>query len=419
MYRLIILLMMPVFLLGKPLTVRDAINLSRKGNKDILIERKSVTQKRLSFAKSISNYLPSVNLTGSWEKSGLDRPYNNVVDSSFSAGVSLSQPIFNYNLIENVNASNIEKVKEELAFKVLERTVEINTIDKFYSVMALKSEFKAAQFLLAKSRDNFAMVEQKFKLGSADKSEYLKAKIDYLNAEMNFNRLETQLQISKNEFFTYIGVSSDTFEFVDDMKIDTLLLPNTDSLKTKLVKYDPEILSERLNLQYTMLALREAIASYLPNISWHISYNTRLDSFPNLSNWKNGDSWSTGITLSLPVFNSGGRAIDIAESKVAYQKAKLNYQKKLDKRINDLISQISDLKTSYINYKSAESADKLAEENYMTNDLLYKKGSISQIEYYDAKRGYEEAKSNLIKAKYAFLTNRLKLDIMTGSWKGD
>jgi len=419
MYKLIYFLLIPVFLIGKPLTVADAINCAKTGNKDILIERKALTEKRLELVKSITNYLPSVNLSGSWGKNGTDQPYNSVLDSSYNAGVSLSQPIFNYNLLENINASNIDKVKEELSFKVLVRTVEINTITKFYSVMAFKSKLKAAEFLLASSKENFNMVEQKYKLGSADRSEFLKAKVDYLNARINYNTLKSQLNVAKNDLFSYIGLNADTFELVDDMKMDSISLPDADSLKSKLVKYDPEILSARLNLQYIVSSLRRAVSSFLPTVNWNISYSTRLDSFPKLSNWKNGDSWSTSISLSLPLFNSGGRAIEIAEGKVSYQKAKLSYAKKLDERMDDLMSQISELRTSYITYQSAKSADELAEENYNINNLLYRKGSISQIEYYDAKRGYEEAEANLIKAKYSLLTNKLKLDIMIGSWKGD
>ena len=419
MYKLIFFLLMPVFLIGKPLTVADAVNYAKTGNKDILIERKALTEKRLELAKSITNYLPSVNLNGTWNKNGMDQPYDNVFDSSYSAGLSLSQPIFNYNLLENINASNIDKVKEELSFNVLVRTVEINTVSKFYSVMAFKSELKAAEFSLAKSKENYDMVEQKYKLGSADRTEYLKAKVDYLNASMSYNTLKSQLEIAKNDLFSYIGVNKDTFELVDDVKVDSVLLPDEDSLKTELIKYDPEILSARLNLQYIVSSLRRAISSFLPTVNWNISYSTRLDSFPKFSNWQSGDSWSTSISLSLPLFNSGGRAIEIAEDKVAYQKAKISYAKKVDERIDDLIRQISDLKTSYISYQSAKSADELAKENYNINDLLYRKGSISQIEYYDAKRGYEEAGSNLIKAKYSFLNSKLKLDIMIGSWKGD
>jgi outer membrane protein TolC len=416
---ILFILIAPLFLIGESMSVREAVEFANKNNKDIQMQKKSVTIKNLQYSKSFLYYLPEINLNTSWSKTGSNHPYQSVIDSGYSGTISLTQPIFNYNYIEGVAFANIDKVKEEISFELVKMNVEIGTISKFYNVLSLFNEEKAAKFLLEKSSQTFKMVESKYELRSANKSEYLKAKVDYINSEINYNTVKSNLDISKKELFNYIGIKYTDCILEDDISIDTLQIEDLEILKERLTKYDPQILAEKINLQYSMSMLRSSISDFLPYINWNLSYSTRVDNIPTFSNWEDGDNWSTSISFVLPLFKGGRRAIDIAENKINYQKSKINYKKAIEDRIRELLEKISDVRGGYLTYTSAIDAEEMAKENFNISEIQYKNGSISQIEYLNAKKIYEDAKSNLIRSKYAYLTNRLQLDVMTGKWKGE
>jgi outer membrane protein TolC len=121
----------------------------------IAIKQKDAATKQSRYLKNmtISNYLPTVSLTGSYNDSKIDNQGISAKDSYSSVGVKVSMPLFDVNRGRSIELKRLAYLKSKLEFADTKRseTKEYQNIVKQVSFLQKKVNLSKQDFNLYKS----------------------------------------------------------------------------------------------------------------------------------------------------------------------------------------------------------------------------------------------------------------------------
>jgi outer membrane protein TolC len=114
---------------------------------------------------------------------------------------------------------------------------------------------------------------------------------------------------------------------------------------------------------------------------------------------------SLKLSLVIPIFNQLETTYRIKQNKLSFEQSKIK-TKIEENRITKMVLQaISDTKASSKKQEAATIAFKYAQKSYESDRLKYELGKININELNTTKTNYQNAQSELIKAKYELILN--------------
>lgn len=294
------------------------------------------------------------------------------VDHSISFDIGLNKYFYNF-----YEKSDIESKLNRLKFNKDKKKQEsnlINTYINYKNKMYEKEIILDNKKLMDKSK---LLMNKKYNLGMISKIEYLTFNNDYELLELNLIRLETEINLLKNEFNTY-GINDIDYdnEIFEDIKVD----------ETNLIFNDDEYIKNvELQTRLEQLSRDEYIAKELvPDIGFKAQYDIT------------NNSYGLGVTVGKNFNIFDVRRYDfIKAQKEAEEKAK-NIISTAKYEMETLKMQLLNLK---INLKSLERKLLISEKNQLVYDKKYKQGSMSYIEYIDKRNKYMNEKLEFEKLK--------------------
>jgi outer membrane protein TolC len=146
--------------------------------------------------------------------------------------------------------------------------------------------------------------------------------------------------------------------------------------------------------------------SYAPTITGFYTYNQKLlttgfDMTPNNM---------AGITMNLPIFQSGSRKFKISQARIELDKAELSnlmVKEQLELQQQQLEY---DLLTAIENYETQKENVEIAKRVFDNVQNKYEQGMVSSLELTQTNNNYIQAESNFIQSIMSLLQARLAID---------
>lgn len=271
-----------------------------------------------------------------------------------------------------------------------------------------------------KQRDEGAVKQQ---VGRILESDYLLLDANYLSAAANVEN--TQLTLSGNRLALRtllampVNVVPDAVRSSDTLHSSSYTLLPVDSVVTRAMANIPDLKISQMNVEMARYSVQLAQSAFWPTLGFSAGGNYyggssgQVDGAGNIIT-ASGFNGSVGLSLSIPIFNSGVTATQVKRSKINLQQAQLQqYQTEmdLDKEIRD---QYVATAQSLNQFRSSEQMALAYKASYEVYALKYEQGTVTTVEMLQQQDRYLSALNDYLINKYSFILNQQLLNIYMG-----
>ena len=424
----ILVIISTVFSQNQTLDLVDCIDISIKNKIIIKKNEFDLESSKLQLKESYGNILPSISFNANsrfYLQENIYEPTQFDLSSSYiskSIGFSISQDVFNGNIGLNriAQSKNYIEIIKQFNRQNLINTI-LDVMISYYNLLKSKQILEVANSSLEKAEEQLKLIQKKYELGSAKKTDLLKAevrkgqiRIEVINNNINldnaYRNLKNAMGIIDDESNVYINdIDSSFFQIPLPTDLNELL--------SSIKKTNPTILAKEFQLNDAKYSKKIAIGARFPKIS--ASANYWVD--PNLISydWQRNNQLNTGFNLSLLLFSGNKITSRIRQANLNVLKKEAEYLEQiqnLSARMQLIIDRLNNyneiLLINNTILMSAIEDVKLIKEKYSL-------GSASILELLDAEVSEISARSSIISAQYDILIEQASLNALLGKLDSD
>ena len=374
-----------------------------------------------NYTKGNAGFLPTVTTTNRFGgtinsttqnlNDGSQNLTNGVLNTSGSAGLSASMPLFR----GFGNTANWEKLNElkgigELSTQMSMENLVAQIVAEYNYFVQQRDYFNNIKYALSLSSERVRIDEERYLLGSSSKLELLQS-IVYLNADssqlarQNEQILESEIRIKKlmalENLEEKIKLSDTIILFNPGLDYNALLESTLNNNTSLLIARKNQTISK---IDYKIIASRAY--PYL-DLSSGYNYSYRLYGTGTISDYgavqinnQNSRNLNYGLTLGMDIFDGFNHRREKANSRIAIENKTFQYQE-IEQDIK------AELLTIYYAYennlrlvKMEERNLEVARENLDIALERYRLGSLSGLELREVQKSLLDAEERLISIKF-------------------
>ena len=375
---------------------------------------------------SFSSILPSVRFSGSMNESrfpssGVGETSLDKISSQISASsaISLSQNIYDGGVWWNTikQAKNNYKIAEEFDRQVKTNIIR-NVHSSYFNYLKASQLIDAARSNLMSSQQQLAYAEQNYQLGSAKKTDLLKAQVRFGQARIDLVNSDAGFQNAYLSLKNAMGLIGKEADFVvEEVESPLEIVPEFETGFELVQKFNPSVKAKQHQITAAQIGEKIAKGSRLPIISANTSMSGTADNIGDaISNSSNDQKRiNTGLSISIPIFSGNSIATRIQKAKLAVDKQESQYLSQLQ----DLSVQLQSLIDQLNNYLEIipinETVLVSAEEDLKLAQVRYSQGSTTILEVLDSQASVVRARSSLIRTKYDAYIQQANLKALLGT----
>ena len=321
------------------------------------------------------------------------------IHNVFVAQVGVTQPIFlGGKLVELYKIAKATEQMEMLKAGKADEDLMLKVDEAYWRVISVEQKFlladKYCTMLRKAEQDISAAMEE----GTMTKADLLKIRVALNEAEMNRQKAEDGLALSKMALCQLVGLELDTEVQLDDSNLDSPSLAKAEDIDMD------RVLQQRRELQ--MLEQAEKIAkagvmmtasTLMPNIVASANYITTNPNLQNGFQNKFGGTFTAGVAVNIPI----AHADDIYRLKAAKHKAKtveLQLEEAKEKIELQVTQTSQQLTTANHKLQAATANIENAEENLRLAQAAFEEGMLTSTELLGAQTAWLKAYSEKIDA---------------------
>ena len=412
-------------------TLDQAVDIALQNKEALKASALDLRSSKQDVKSSYSGILPSVRVTGGVTESqfprqsvGFNQSSGEILSdvssiTSASSNVTVNQTIYDGGVWwNNIRlAKNNYKVSEEF-----NRQIKTNIIRNVH--FAYFNYLKAMQLLgvarsnLMSSQQQLTLVQQQFDLGSAKKTDLLKAEVRFGQARVDVISNDASVKSAYRDLKNSMGVARINDDFtISEVEKPLEIIPEFETGFELLQKFNPSVKAKQYQIVTAKLSTKIAKGSRMPNISISASAFGTAESLSEAVSNSYGDNQrtNTSLSISLPLYSGNTISARIQKAKIAVNKQESEYLTQLE----DLSVQLKDLIDQLQNFNEIipinETVLESAEEDLKLSQVRYSQGSTTILEVLNAQVSVVQAKSSLVRSKYDAFIQQANLKALLGT----
>ncbi len=294
-------------------TLEEAVRLALERAPAAVAARSAVQIAGADVLEARGAWLPSLNASTSFTNSSnerFDQSTGRLVSESYTAQLQASYELFaggrrwaeRNRALAGLQAAEAEGRAQRFA------TI-LATTELFYEAAAADQIIQAAAQRLERARRQLEFAETRLRVGTATRSDVLRAELETGNAEIALIDAETTLRSSRLELGRQLGLESGAEPAEGALPESAPALPPVSDLVAWATDRSPEVVASAAVLDAARASRWAAVGSYLPTLRASGGYDWLAIDFP-----PDDRSWSLRLTASLPLFDNFGREAEIARA---------------------------------------------------------------------------------------------------------
>lgn len=404
------------------LSLSEAQEYAIQNNKSMISSRFDVEASKASVWQSISNLLPSVSASGSFVdnvKLGsiiVDIEGQQVVftmgqkyNTSASLGVNLL--IFNAPAIIGVQTSKLVSKLSQNSYIKSELDTRESVALAYYNIIISEKSLEILEGNIEILNNNLTATRSMYSVGMAEQTDVDQMASNVKMVENSKSALLRSVEINYNLMRFLLGVSpetgihlSETLENItDQINVETILSQEFD-IKSNI---DYKLIEDQTTMSSLMLKTQKSLV--LPTLAGYYNYNSNgMGSKVADQMWF--QSASVGLSVSVPIFASGQRYVQIKKAQIDYNKA-LNTKEMVTEQ---LLLQEKQLRYNLVNanqqYLSQKENVDVSKRVYTSTENKFRQGMASSLDLTQANSLYLQAENNYITALMNLMQTKVALD---------
>ena len=412
-------------------SLEQAVEVALQNKEALKASALELNASKQDIRSSYSGILPSVRITGSSTEStfpeqaiGFNQSSGEILNNvssitSASSSFSITQNIYDGGIWWN----NIRLAKNN--FRITEqfdRQIKTNIIRNVH--FAYFNYLKAIQLLdvsrsnLMSSQQQLTLVQQQYDLGSAKKTDLLKAEVRFGQARIDVITNDASVKSAYRNLKNAMGlINSDQDFTIEEVEKPLELIPEFETGFELVQKFNPSVKAKQYQIMSAKLNTKLARGSRLPVISLSASSSGADENLGDAISNSYGDKQRTNasLSISIPIYTGNSISSRIQKAKISVDKQESEYLTQLE----DLSVQLEDYLDQLNNYIEVipinETVLESAEEDLKLSQVRYSQGSTTILEVLNAQVSVVQARSSLVRSKYDAFIQQANLKALLGT----
>ena len=394
---------------AKELTLDDCIQIALENRASIIQARGSARSAGAAKLSALGSMLPNVSSQYGYSKgkeTHIDNPLNPALTEqesgpSKSLSLSLGMSVIDLSNWFSYAAASAAKESAELDVLASEQDMIQAVKIAYYAYLAAEQNLTVQEEAAQRAEEQLKLIESKYELGSASKSDVLKQKVQFGTDQLGLLRAKDGVVQYKADLAYTIGLDPRAdHQFSADYTVREYT-GTMDEAITFSLAHNPSLLSGEKTADQTKHNLRAARSAYLPTLSasYNFSWFNGTQGYPDEFDYSSR-SRTWGFSISYPIFNGFAREQQVSYASVARNNALASLADTRNYTVNTVKTthfEISQLKTqmsvSQENVAAAEEDLRITQEKY---DL----GAATILDLLDAQVSLKEAQVALIQVQF-------------------
>ncbi len=414
------------------LDLDKAIDIAGDQNPTLRVARLEVESRETGIQEVRGSYLPSLNVSGSYNRNIMrpiiflpdDSPFgqNGYLevgsDNSFMATLSAQMPLYNPALNRSLDAARADRdlAGEQLRASRIE--LEYNVQMAFFDALLARESREVMRKSLRNATENLERTRRMYEQGTVAEYDLIRAEVQTENMRPNVLQAENAYEQAVDYLKALIGVdksqplsvTGNLTDLAEDRVADFRIADASRSLdrNTDLIQMDLQL--NLLNYQK-----ETAKAGGLPSLglAGNYQYQTESNHF-RFDDFRWVETFSAGLRLTIPLFNGFAvrqqtRQLEIAADQVRLQRDYL--EDNLDIQLEGVLKSMM---VALEKTANARSNVRMAERGYEIAQTRYESGQGTLMELNDSEVALTQARFNLLQAKHEILHAKAEYDKFIG-----
>ena len=419
------------FCFAQNYSLEQAVEVALQNKEALKASALELNASKQDIRSSYSGILPSVRITGSTTEStfpeqaiGFNQSSGEILNNvssitSASSSFSITQNIYDGGIWWN----NIRLAKNN--FRITEqfdRQIKTNIIRNVH--FAYFNYLKAIQLLdvsrsnLMSSQQQLTLVQQQYDLGSAKKTDLLKAEVRFGQARIDVITNDASVKSAYRNLKNAMGlINSDQDFTIEEVEKPLELIPEFETGFELVQKFNPSVKAKQYQIMSAKLNTKLARGSRLPVISLSASSSGADENLGDAISNNYGDNQriNASLSISIPIYTGNSISSRIQKAKIGVDKQESEYLTQLE----DLSVQLEDYLDQLNNYIEVipinETVLESAEEDLKLSQVRYSQGSTTILEVLNAQVSVVQARSSLVRSKYDAFIQQANLKALLGT----
>ncbi|CAB0151951.1 Outer membrane protein TolC [Pseudidiomarina piscicola] len=365
-----------------------------------------------------AGYSRSTRETQDFDSSGNSFMYD-ITSTGWSAGVNLSQTLFNKATWEQTEIADKQAYQAEVNYLSERQNLMLRVVNAYFSVLERKDDLEFAQAEKRAIERQLEQTKQRFSVGLTAITDVHEAQAQFDNAVAREIQAKNAVEIAQESLREITGrYHQDIAEL--DTKNFSPSAPNPENADNWVATAEDknlQLLVQRVSVEISDQQIDLALAGHYPQVSLSGSLSTQdseSEVLGRTSNPPRMDSSSIGVNLNVPLF-SGFRTSSQAEQARANYVAssqqleftRRNVERQVRSAYYDLVAAIATIRALEQAVVSADSALKATQTGFEV-------GTRTIVDVLDSTRNLFNARRNLSTARYNYIRQSLTLQQASG-----
>ena len=371
------------------------------------------------------------------------RPIRVGSDNTWQLGLTLTQPLFQYEVFVGVGAASRYEAVEEERLRGTTQQVVTAVRQAYFDALLAEAELRLLEQSIDRVRRTLDETRAQNEAGLASDYDVLRLDVEYANVAANLTRAQNAVEARTRSLLIEMGLPADGAMRLegrlDDVVPDSVAANTPENVDLILLAGVPGVLdrpledllavaaSERSDLRQLRgtILLEEArkkveVAQYFPKLSLFGNLNIQAqengspDFFGENPNQRTKAS-AAGLRLEVPIFRGFRRSARVAQAEASVRQNEVRLARTEQDARNQVRTLYDAVGEALDRARSQHRAVQQALRGFEIASLEYREGIGSQLQVTDAEEALRQSQFNYARAIYDYLSARAQLELAMGS----
>lgn len=363
--------------------------------------------------ETFGSWLPTLGINSAYTNSSnerFDQATGRLVSESYTAQANMGldlltggRRIFQTRGVNARSEAALENARNQRSQTIL------TTTQVYVAAAGAEELVRAAAQRLERAREQLRFAESRLEVGTATRSDVLRAELEMGNAELALVDVESSLRSARLQLGRQVGVQGEVRPVAGSLPSAPPPLPPLEDVIARAEGNAPAVRSARASLEDRRVARWTARSGYAPSLRLTGQYDWFSFDFP-----PSQPSWNVRLVASFPVFNGFQREAGLARARAQEAAAEARYRDTVigvQVAAEDAYREIA---SAGRRVAIAERGVELAREDLRVQEERYQIGSATILELQTSQVALTDAEIALIRERQALGVAVARLESILG-----
>lgn len=360
--------------------------------------------------------LPTIGLSGSKNRSDIERGGSDFSATNRVWTLSLSQPLFRWQNWATYKQGDARAQQAEALFVSAQQDLMVRASQAYFDVLLALDNVDLQRAQKAAIAEQLEQAKISFEVGTATITDTNDAQARYDLVNSQEIAAINDLEVKRRTLEVLIGRYPDALKpLAGKLPLDPPQPIEMDKWVESADAQNPQLLSQRANYEAAKQQVEINRAGHLPTLDLVASRSKNSNATFGTTSIGQTTTDSVGLQLNIPLYQGGFVNSKVREGVANYEKAKQDLE--FSKRQVDLQARQSFLGVTngIAQVKALEQALVSSQSSLDSTVLGQEVGVRTSVDVLNARQQLYTAKFNLAQARYNYLMSRLKLKAAVGN----